>query len=299
MNLPGRSDRRAASRGPTAAGAALLVFVLLAAVSACAPEEEPPTAGPEVLRDGVDMVIIGMEHYLTRLGVRRAHLLADTAEYVNENEIHLRPVRLIFFDDQGGEISVLTADYGIFFEVAEDMEATGNVVVLDRRDDRRLETERIRYTKMDDKLHGDTNFVIESDGGRTINRGEGFESDPGLDEVYIIGPEGSSAPRLDTLAAAPDSLGAEGQPSLPEAEAAGEVLPDSTLPDSTVPDTTTNPDSSAVAPDSSTAPPDSTVQDTTARDTTPAPANSTVRDTTRRGATPPSPSRGRRAPRRR
>lgn len=262
-----------------------LFLGLLGGVSGCGPEEEPPAAGQEVLRDGVDMVIIGMEHYLTRLGVRRARLISDTAEYVSENEIHLRPVRLIFFDEQGGEVSELTADRGVFFEVAEDMEATGNVVVIDRRKDQRLETERIRYTKENDRLHGEVPFVLESDGGRTIMEGAGFESDPGLDEVHIVEPSGRREPGPDSLLSTSDSLGAEGQPSQTEAEPEGGVLSDSTQPDSTVRDTTTNPDSSVVARDSAVIAPDSTVRDTVIRDSTPARPDSTVQDTTRRDTT--------------
>jgi LPS export ABC transporter protein LptC len=214
------------------------------------------------------MVIIDMDHYLTRLGVRRARLLADTAEYVSENEIHLRPVELIFFDDDGREVSVLNADFGVFNEVSEDMEATGNVVVLDRRDDRKLDTDQIRYTKEEDRLYGDSPFVMESNSGRTVTEGDAFEADPGLDNVIIDGPRGSSVPRTDTLTAEPLDSGAVATPDSPTAEAPDSlVVPDSAAADSTavVRDTagrdTTSRDTTATVPDS-------TARDTTARDST-------------------------------
>lgn len=259
-----------------------LLVGVLAAATACAPDEAPPTAGPGVLRDGVDMVIIDMDHYLTRLGIRRARLLSDTAEYVSESEIHLRPVELIFFDDDGAEISVLTADYGIFYEVPEDMEATGNIVILDRRDDRRLETEQIRYSKGEDRLYGDSPFVLESNAGRTITKGDAFESDPGLDTVRIKGPRGRSERRVDSLTAEPQDSGA----AEPQDSAAAEA------PDSVVVQDSTAADSTAVVQDSDardttardTAARDTTVRDTTARDTTTIVPDSAARDTTSRAS---------------
>ncbi len=274
MSIPGLVT--VAPRGWVGAG---LLLGVLAGATACSPDEAPPTAGPEVLREGVDMVIIEMDHYLTRLGVRRARLLADTAEYVSENEIHLHPVELIFFDDDGREVSVLTADFGIFDEVSEDMEATGNVVVLDRRDDRKLDTDQIRYTKEEDRLYGDSPFVMESNSGRTVTEGNSFEADPGLDNVVIEGPRGSSEPRIDTLTAEPLDSGGVATPD----SAAAEALDSLAVPDSTAIDST------AVARDTA-------ARDTTSRDTTAIVPDSTARDTTVRDSTPSARRRERTGP---
>ncbi len=269
-----------------------LVLGGLTGSAGCAPDEATPTAGPEVLREGVDMVIVDMDHYLSRLGIRRARLLADTAEYVSENEIHLKPVELVFFDDEGREISVLIADYGVFDEVSEDMEANGNVVVLDRRDDRKLETEQIRYTKEEDRLYGDSPFVMESNGGRTIHQGDSFEADPGLDDVIMWGPGGRSEPRIDTLTvepldsgadATPDSL-LEVDPDSPAAEAPDSLAaeaPDSLAaetPDSLAARDSTSADSTATARDTA-------ARDTTSRDTTTVAPDSTARDMAGRDTT--------------
>lgn len=157
----------------------------------CAPDEGPPVAS-EVLREGVDMVMIPMDTYLTREGIRRALLHTDTAEFVTEGEIHMRGVALTFFDVDGREASVITAESGIFYENTEDMEATGSIVVLDRREDRRLETEALRYVAAEDRLYGDRSFTMWEDGGRTELRGAAFESDPGLDSVRVRRPSGQS-----------------------------------------------------------------------------------------------------------
>lgn len=254
--------------------AGLLPAVLMGA-TACAPDEAPPTAGPEVLRDGVDMVIIDMEHYLTRLGVRRGRLLADTAEYVSENEIHLRPVELVFYDDEGREVSLLTADFGVFNEVSEDMEATGNVVVVDRRDDGRLETEQIRYTKEEDRLYGDRRFMYESNGGRTVMRGNAFESDPGLDRIVTVLPEGSSEPRIDTVTVEP-------LVSVADTASGGEEARGSLL--EAAPDSVAAAQDSLAASESATIDSTAVVPDTTSRDTTAVRQDSTVRDTTVRSS---------------
>lgn len=267
-------------RLPGPAGAGVLLGIL-AGVTSCAPDDAPPTAGPEVLREGVDMVIVGMDHYLTRVGVRRARLLADTAEYVSENEIHLHPLELLFFDDDGREVSVLTADYGVFDEVSENMEATGNVVVLDRQDDRKLDTEHIRYIKEDDRLYGDSAFVMESNSGRTTTEGDRFEADPGLDNVVIDRPSGSSEPRVDTLTAEPlDSVTTQ----TPGDSLAVEVPDSLSVPDSTAIDSATV-SRDTVARDTASRDTTEIVPDSTARDTTEIVPDSAARDTTARDST--------------
>lgn len=167
------------------------VSLAISLAPGCGPDDGPPVAS-EVLREGVDMVMIPMDTYLTREGIRRALLHTDTAEFVTEGEIHMRGVALTFYDVDGGEASVITAESGIFYENTEDMEATGSIVVLDRREDRRLETEALRYVAAEDRLYGDRPFTMWEDGGRTELRGAAFESDPGLDSVRVRRPSGQS-----------------------------------------------------------------------------------------------------------
>lgn len=251
--------------GPAAA--VLLVPVLL--LGACQPEDNPPVAS-EVLREGVDMAMTQMRTWVTREGVRRARLEADTAEFMGETEIHMRPVSLTFFDPEGREMSVVTADFGIFYEQTEDMHAEGSIVVLDRRDDQRLETERLRYVSAEDRLYGDVDFVLYSDGGETELRGRSFESDPGLDSVRVVTPSGQTERGVEPGAgaepppAATDTVGPEAAsdtaPSAPGAspDSAGEAGPDTVPPaPGADPDTAgtaredTLPASSAAAPPAS------------------------------------------------
>ena len=73
------------------------VFILLG--SACRPEDEPPIA-TKILRSDVDMAMTQKATYVTRDGISRERVEADTAEFISENEIHMLQVRLVFYDEQ-------------------------------------------------------------------------------------------------------------------------------------------------------------------------------------------------------
>lgn len=237
--------------------APILLGCMLSA-AACRPDDSTPVA-TDVIREGVDMVLEGMDAFLTREGVRRARLRADTAEFVAEGEVHMRPVQLTFYDVDGQEASAITADSGVFHEDTEDMEAWGSILVLDRRQDRRLETEQLRYIAAEDRLHGDTAFTLWRDQGRTVLRGAAFESDPGLDSVRVVSPSGASegvpSPVPARAAASPDSVRT---PPDSSAAPAGDSTPtpSDTLPPA--PDSMESvPDSGSTAPDSGSTEPDS------------------------------------------
>ncbi|MDH3733046.1 MAG: LPS export ABC transporter periplasmic protein LptC [Gemmatimonadota bacterium] len=193
----------------------------------CAREDEPPVA-IEVLGEGVEMSILNMDTNLTREGVRRARLRADTADFIGEEQIRMRPVELIFYDEQGNELSVVTGDEGLFNETTEDMEAWGSVVAIDRRDDQRLETSRLRYVATEDRLFGDEPFTLYKDNGRTVLRGSAFETDPGLSSVLMFDSSGRTAqPPGGAPAPAPQPEEADVETPSP-ADTAGRIEPDTT-----------------------------------------------------------------------
>jgi len=188
----------------------LVVGVLALLGSACRPEDTPPIA-TEILRSDVDMAMTQMATYVTRDGIRRARVEADTAEFISENEIHMRPVRLVFYDEQGRETTVIRADFGVLYELTEDMRAEGNVVAQDGERGQRLETERLRYVNLDDRLYGDTTFTLFRDLGPTVIEGSGFESDVRMDSLTVLdsfgetdrsllqGPSSAPVTREDSL----------------------------------------------------------------------------------------------------
>jgi len=247
--------------------ALLLASALFAA--GCRPDESPPVAG-QALREGVDMVMYEMRTFVTREGIRHARIEADTAEFVGETEIHLRPLTMTFFAEDGSETTQVTADFGVYYELTEDMDAQGSVIALDRVDDQRLETERLRYVNADNRLYSETAFTMWSDGGRTVMRGTSFESDPGLDSVRVMTPSGrTEQPIGASIAPAPSGAGdAAGTPppdAPPPVSSAVSAGPPTASADTSAdarasgvpPDTSVAvPDTSSIAPDTSVTAPD-------------------------------------------
>jgi len=167
---------------------------LASGIAACGGEDAAAVAGAELLELGAEQVAIDVRHILTSDGVLRAQLLADTAFFLNEESlVRFRGVRVHFFGDVGEEVSVLTAEEGVANLQTEDMEAMGRVVVVDREQSERLETERLEYLAASNQLSSDVDFIFYR-GSNTI-RGRGFVSDPGLDTVHVTRPSAVSPRR--------------------------------------------------------------------------------------------------------
>ena len=191
----GRADR--AGRLGLVAGVALLPFL-----AACGSDEGPPTAS-EPLPEGVDTAARGVRTFVTRDGIRRALVVADEAEWRDGNDIYLQRMTLTFFGPNGLESTEVTAEFGIFDQVSGDLEAERRVVVEDRVDNQRLETERLEYRNMDGRLYGDTAFrLLHNTEGLTL-QGTGFESDPALDSVIVLNQEGEMRPGVAFTEAVP------------------------------------------------------------------------------------------------
>ncbi|MCZ0934524.1 MAG: hypothetical protein OXJ54_05010 [Gemmatimonadetes bacterium] len=273
--------------GRTGRAGALGVFTwvsLLPFSAACGSDDGPPTAG-EPLPQGVDTAVRGMRTFVTRDGIRRALVEADTAEWRVGSQIHLRRMTLTFFDPSGLETTEVTALGGIFFQLTGDLEAEEQVVVEDRLDDQRLETERLVYRHVEGRLYGDTAFRLLHDTEGLTLQGTGFESDPALDSVIVLNQEGEMRPGVAFTEAVPlpavpagdttdvdaepvageqvadepapgDSVAAEADPAAEEVDPAAEIDPEAVPPDSLeAPSDTT---AAVTPPDSVEAPPDTT-----------------------------------------
>lgn len=273
---------RGERRGRARRDGALSLFVrvsLLPFLAACGSDDAPPTAS-EPLPEGVDTAVRGMRTFVTRDGIRRAVVEADTAEWREDNEIHLRRMTLTFFDPNGLESTEVTAEFGIFHQLTGDLEAERQVVVEDRVGDQRLETERLRYQNLDGRLYGDTAFQFVDPGEGLTLEGTGFESDPALDSLVLLNQEGVTLPVATYSEAVPlpavpagDTTGVGAAPAAGE-EVAGEEVADEPAPaDSAAAQVepeappaqdsaaaadsvTALPDTAAVLPDSLEAPPD-------------------------------------------
>ncbi len=180
----------------------LILATLSLALGACGEESEAPLVAEEILRLETDQVVLGLEHYMTTDGVRRAHLLADTAFFLqDENSVDLRSVQLTFYETSGSVTSILTAETGTYDWETGDMVARGNVVVLDPEEGRRIETSVMHYARERDRIWSDQATTMHEPDG-TVVEGTAFESDASLDQVDLTSgrlrrppAEGSSGER--------------------------------------------------------------------------------------------------------
>lgn len=159
----------------------VLVLLMLGLPLGCRQPESSASDDPLFAFDA-DQVMVGLQHVLTRDGVRIARLQADTAYFYSaKSEIDLRGLELDFFNPGGLVQSVLRARSGVYNPATGDMRAEGAVEVRDASRDRRLETESLRYDAGQDQLIGTSSFVFYR--GATTTRGSSFEADPAMDNV--------------------------------------------------------------------------------------------------------------------
>lgn len=141
-----------------------------------------------VAADSADQVIFQMTTRGYEDGGRRSHVTADTAfVYQAAQRMDLRQLRVVFFDADGYQSSVLTAKSGIYNLTNGSLDARGSVFV-ESSDGRKLTTEHLIYDKGLLQLRSDTTFVYDS---RTEHlRGTGFTSDLEFKTVRVDKPVG-------------------------------------------------------------------------------------------------------------
>ena len=164
----------------------LRVFVssaLVAVLAGCAPSEET-VAGEERQALPADQVMTEVQHDLRDLGVLRARLFADTAYLFEDSaKLHMRPVELTLFDVEGKEIADLTSREGEMDTRTNAMVARGNVVLVTREGDRRIETEELHYDPRADLIWSDVATTYYE--GNTKVVGSGFTSDGEMRNVQV------------------------------------------------------------------------------------------------------------------
>lgn len=192
----------------------LLGLLLLAGLgaAACGEEPAPEPSGPDFGELEADQVMVEVEHYMTREGVRRAHLTADTVYLLDEGSTaRLRHFTVDFFGEQGDRTSVLRAVDGLYEMQTGDMRARRNVRVVDADEAQRLRTEELIYDASSGDLRSEAEFVLLR--GRDTIRGTGFVTDPGLDSLRTMRPSMVSPPANGPDRAPSDSAsGGDGGP---------------------------------------------------------------------------------------
>ncbi|MGD8869290.1 MAG: LPS export ABC transporter periplasmic protein LptC [Gemmatimonadales bacterium] len=173
-----------------ASGRAWLMMALGTALAACGESGEPPLVAEEVLQlnQEANQVVFGLTHWVTSEGVRRAQVEADTAFFIeDEATVELRKMRVLFFDVAGDTTSILTAREGEYDWNTQNMVAERDVVVVNPKDGRRVETSVLHYNRTEDRIWGDQpTKIFEPDG--MITEGTAFETDSRMDRVQITSP---------------------------------------------------------------------------------------------------------------
>lgn len=195
---------------------ALPALLLAAVAGGCRSQERVEARAPEALREGAQQLLVGVDHYVSREGVRRAHLQADTAVFLGEGDsVQLKKVRVTFYRSDGSVLSTLTSRAGTYDMRSGDMLASGNVIVRDTARAQRLETQRLTYAADSDRLRSDQPFVQYR--GDDVIRGTGFVTDPSLDQIRVAHPSLVSPGPGGEVAGPADTTGAKaagGQPGL-------------------------------------------------------------------------------------
>lgn len=177
-----------------------LVVVLV--LAACGEKPERRLASETLLGLEADQVLVGVEMTLTRDGVRRGLLVADTAfSYQEEGRLRLRNLSVTFLDENGQEQGQLRGREGRYDFESGDIRVTGDVEVVEATGSKRLLTERLFYRAAVDSLVGDTAFVLYRPG--LEYRGDNFVSDSKLENVEARNPRIESD--ADPAALRPDT----------------------------------------------------------------------------------------------
>jgi len=175
-------------RGATPLMRAVFAACLLAAVSCEDPGARPTTTVQS--SDSADQVLEGFSHYVTKDGVRRSQVQADTAYFYENTQVtELRKIRVIFYDLDGQESSTLTAKRGTYRWQDGSMEAIGSVVVV-APDGRKLSTESLEYDSGTNTISTNVHFTF--DRGTEHLEGNSFKSDPDFKNVVTDRPRGTA-----------------------------------------------------------------------------------------------------------
>jgi LPS export ABC transporter protein LptC len=165
----------------------LSLLLATSVVAACEETGAKPTTTVQA-SDSADQVLEGFAHYVTRDGIRRSRVEADTAFFYEGTQVtQLRNVKVVFFDVQGQEGSTLTAKRGTYRWQDGSMEANDKVLVVSP-DGRRLTTEALKYDNGANTISTSVHFAFDR-GGEHLE-GNSFRSDPDFKNVVTDRPRG-------------------------------------------------------------------------------------------------------------
>lgn len=165
-----------------------LVGLLAALVTGCSGSDEPAGSDgePSVFASGADQVMFGVEQYITRAGIRRGVLRADTAYiYDDDARIEMRRLEITFFSDAGADLGRLAARRGEYLLPAGNMTVHGEVELNGRLQSAApsvLETDSLAYDAAADELSTDAAWTLTHPDG-TVEQGRGLVTDPAMENI--------------------------------------------------------------------------------------------------------------------
>ncbi len=170
------------------------VGVILAAVAFAAGCNETG-ARPGVLAtaaDTADQTLIKVRHYITRDGVQKSLVEADTAYYYEGSQsFELRVVTVTFYDADGAPTSTLTSKEGTYQTMTGAMQGRGNVVVRSTDETRTLKSQELNYDPGKNEISTDQPYTYDQGGNHL--EGTGFTSDPNFQRMTTTAPRGKAA----------------------------------------------------------------------------------------------------------
>ncbi len=109
--------------------------------------------------------------------------LAENYPHLEEPELEFREgINIRFFDGSGIEDSRLRADYAIQYPSKTLWQATGNIVVVNRKGEQ-LNTEKLYWSEKQEKIYSDEFVKITTD--NEIIMGKGLEADQNFTNYTI------------------------------------------------------------------------------------------------------------------
>lgn len=166
---------------------AMLPMLVVVIVGACSDGPEPPLANADQLGMQADNIIIGLQHSITTDGMRRAHLVADSA-YVAADSMEVVAPRMTFYGEYGQKTGDLVGKRGYVNMRSQLMTVVGSVVLNTAQGSRRIESEELRFDPEGNRVWSDKPTVMRE--GGTVVRGSGFTSDSKMENVRIRNPSG-------------------------------------------------------------------------------------------------------------
>jgi len=149
-------------------------------------------ASPGVLgtaADTADQTLLKVRHIITRDGVQKSLVEADTAYYYEGSQtFELRGVTVTFYDADGTPTSTLTANEGTYQTMTGVMEGRGRVVVRSTDGSRVLKSEQLNYDPGRNEISSEVFYTYDQ--GSNHLEGIGFTSDPNIQRTKTGSPRG-------------------------------------------------------------------------------------------------------------